>query len=201
MQYRVKGVDTGQRIVHRMLEAPSLALARQSAEQLGLRVLAVRPATRLAALQAPLARRRAFPVLLFSQELTTLLDAGLSLVTALESLTDKEGDAATRKVLQALVGALREGKPFSAALAQFPGTFPDLYVALIQSSERTGAIAGGLARYVSYRKRIDLLTQKIVSASVYPLLLLCAGLAVLLFLLGYTEALTIFCVSRSMRLR
>ena len=185
MQFQVKAVDTGQRIVHQRIEASSLAIAREAAEQMGLRVLAVRPAARLQALRTPLARRRPFPLLLFSQELATLLDAGLSLVTALESLADKEGDAATRKLLQALVRALHEGKAFSAGLAQFPDTFPDLYIALIQSSERTGAISGGLARYVSYRTRIDLLTQKIVSASVYPALLLCAGLGVLLFLLGY----------------
>ncbi|HZN47456.1 MAG TPA: type II secretion system F family protein [Ramlibacter sp.] len=185
MQYQVKAVDAGQRIVQQSMEAANLALARQAAEQLGLRVLTVRPASRLQALRTPLARRRPFPLLLFSQELATLLDAGLSLVTSLESLADKEGDAATRKVLQALVRALHEGKPFSAALAQFPATFPDLYVALIQSSERTGALSGGLARYVAYRRRVDLLTQKIVSASVYPALLLCAGMGVLLFLLGY----------------
>ena len=185
MQFQVKAVDARQRIVHQMVDAASTQTARQAAEHLGLRVLAIRPAARLQVLRLTAARRRAFPLLLFTQELATLINAGLSLITALESLAEKESDAATRKLLTELVRALYEGKSLSAALAQFPGTFPDLYVALIQSSEKTGAISGGLARYVTYRTRIDLLTQKIVSASVYPALLLLAGVGVLMFLLGY----------------
>lgn len=185
MQFQVKAVDARQRIVHQDVEAASTPAARQAAAQLGLRVLAVRPAGRLQGLRIAAARRRAFPLLLFTQELATLINAGLSLITALESLAEKESDADTRKLLGELVRLLYEGKSLSAALAQFPGTFPELYVALVQSSEKTGAISGGLARYVAYRTRIDLLTQKIVSASVYPALLLLAGLGVLLFLLGY----------------
>lgn len=185
MHYQVKAVDAGRRIVRQRVDAASEAQARQAAQHQGLQVLAVHPAARLQALGWPPARRRAFPLLLFSQELSTLLQAGLPLVTALESLSEKEGDAGTRKVLAALVRALREGKPLSAALAQFPALFPDLYVALVQSSEKTGAIGSGLARYIAWRTRTDLLRQKIVSASVYPALLLVAGSGVLLFLLGY----------------
>lgn len=183
MQYQVKAVDGSRAIVQLTLDAASADGARQSAEHQGLRVIAVDPVRRLSGL-AP-GRRREFPLVLFSQELATLTNAGLSLITALESLAEKEHDAATRKVLASLVRLLYEGKSLSAALAQFPETFPALYVALIQSSEKTGAVSGGLARYVAYRTRIDLLTQKIVGASVYPALLLAVGSGVLLFLVGY----------------
>lgn len=183
MQYRVKAVDAARGIVQVTVDAASAEAARQSARHQGLRVMAVDPVRRLS-LRA-LRRRREFPLVLFSQELATLTNAGLSLITALESLAEKEHDAATRKVLASLVRLLYEGKSLSAALAQFPDTFPDLYVALVQSSERTGAVSGGLARYVAYRTRVDLLTQKIVGASVYPALLLLVGAGVLLFLVGY----------------
>src|SRR5690606_27162174 len=63
--------------------------------------------------------------------------------------------------------------------------FPTLYVALVQSSERTGALGDALGRYISYRQRLDLVRQKLVSASIYPLLLLLVGGGVVLFLLGY----------------
>jgi general secretion pathway protein F len=58
-------------------------------------------------------------------------------------------------------------------------------VALVQSSERTGALGDALTRYISYRQRLDLVRQKLVGASVYPLLLLLVGGGVVLFLLGY----------------
>lgn len=185
MQFQVKAVDGGRGILQLTVDAATLEMARQLAEHQGLRVISVAPVRRLAALGASLGRRQDFPLVLFSQELATLINAGLSLITALESLAEKENDAGTRKTLTALVRLLYEGKSFSQALAQFPQTFPDLYVALIQSSEKTGAVSGGLARYVAYRTRIDLLTQKMVGASVYPVLLLLVGTGVLLFLVGY----------------
>ena len=185
MQYRIKAVDGGRGIVQLTLDAGTADAARQLAEHQGLRVIGIAAVRRLPGLAMSLTRRSGFPLVLFSQELGTLINAGLSLISALESLAEKEQDASTRKLLTELVRLLYEGKSFSAALAQFPATFPELYVALIQSSERTGAIGNGLARYVAYRTRIDLLTQKIVSASVYPVLLLLVGMGVLLFLVGY----------------
>lgn len=184
MQYRIKAVAGGG-IVQVTVDAGTAQGACQVAEHQGLRVIGVAPVRRLSGLGPGLPRRREFPLVLFSQELATLVNAGLSLITALESLAEKEQDAATRKVLTSLVRLLYEGKSLSAALAQFPATFPDLYVALIQSSEKTGAVSGGLTRYVAYRTRVDLLTRKIVGASVYPALLLLVGGGVLLFLVGY----------------
>jgi general secretion pathway protein F len=185
VQFQVKGVGAATSIVNLVFEAESLEAARQAAERQGLRVLALSPVRRFSGLGLSSMRHRGFPLVLFSQELSTLINAGLSLITALESLAEKEQDAAIRKVLADLVRLLYEGKAFSLALAQFPAIFPDLYVALIQSGERTGAMSDSLARYVEYRTRIDLLKQKMIGASVYPVLLLLVGSGVLLFLLGY----------------
>src|SRR4051794_12512224 len=185
MQFRIKAVDTGRAVLQLTVDAGNADSARQVVEHQGLRVLAVTPVRTLASLGSVLSSRRDFPLLLFSQELATLVNAGLSLITALESLAEKESEPVTRKLLTSLVRLLYEGKSFSAALAQYPAVFPSLYVALIQSSEKTGAISNGLSRYVAYRTRIDLLTQKMVGASVYPVLLLVVGLGVLLFLVGY----------------
>lgn len=63
--------------------------------------------------------------------------------------------------------------------------FPDLYVALVQSSERTGELQQALGRYVAYQLQVDQVKKKIVSASVYPALLFIVGGGVLLFLLGF----------------
>jgi general secretion pathway protein F len=185
MQFQIKAVDAGKGIINMLLEAPTAEAARQAAEHQGLRVMSLNPKRPLWALGLSLGRRQEFPLVLFSQELATLINAGLSLVNAIESLAEKEEDAGTRRVLNDLARLLYEGKSFSLALCQFPAIFPELYVALIQSSERTGALGEGLSRYVAYRARIELLKQKMVGASVYPALLLLVGSGVLLFLLGY----------------
>jgi len=148
----------------------------------GLQVLSVAPHRSWLPLGA---RKQVFPLVLFSQEMSTLLRAGLSLIDAIESLAEKETQPEHRKVLQDLGRALYEGKSFSQALTLFPSVFPDLYVALVQSSERTGELQQALGRYVAYQLQVDQVKKKIVSASVYPALLLIVGGAVLLFLLGF----------------
>ena len=183
MRYHIKGVGRDAGVVALTLDATSLADARRQAEEQGLRVMSLRTAQRLPALRWQ--RKEVFPLVLFSQELATLLKAGLALIDALESLAEKESDGHARKVLDDLVRALYEGKSLSQALAHAPEVFPELYVALIQSSEKTGDVGAALGRYVAYRGRVDEVRQKIVSAAVYPALLFVVGCGVLLFLIGY----------------
>src|SRR5690554_6014387 len=148
MEFHIKGIDRTASVVELKLQAASAPDAHRLAESQGLRVLSLR-----AARASMLRRRKAdeFPLLLFSQELGTLLHAGLALIDALESLAEKESASPTGKLLEKLVRLLYEGKSFSQALNQFPAVFPPVYVALVQSSEETGAVADALARYVSYR--------------------------------------------------
>ncbi|MBS1191325.1 MAG: type secretion system protein [Rhodocyclaceae bacterium] len=193
MHFQVKAVDAGNDIVSLLLDAPTEIEARQQVEGQGLRVMSLRPARRLPGVGMDLAsglrfrfgRRPDFPLILFSQELATLLNAGLPLVNAIESLAEKEEEPTRRQVLADLTRLLYEGKSFSQALAQLPAFFPELYVALVQSSERTGSLGEALGRYVAYSTRIQQLRQKIVGASIYPALLILVGSGVLLFLLGY----------------
>jgi general secretion pathway protein F len=121
----------------------------------------------------------------FSQELVALLDAGLTLVEGIDTLTEKEPVAGTRHALQQIRARLFEGRTLSAALEEFPLNFPPLYVATVRASERTGSVREALTRYIAYQQQIDLLRKKLISASIYPLVLAGAGLLVTLFLLGY----------------
>ncbi|WP_417615427.1 type II secretion system F family protein [Oceanisphaera sp.] len=183
MHFHIKGVNKQALIVSLTLEASSEADALQLAEQQQVRVLAIRP--KQAWSLGRWRPREAFPLLLFSQELATLLNAGLALIDALESLAEKESTPRASDILSGLVRQLYEGKSFSLALGKFPADFPPLYIALIQSSEKTGTVGESLERYVSYHRRMDEIRQKIVSASLYPILLFVVGCGVLLFLIGY----------------
>jgi general secretion pathway protein F len=121
----------------------------------------------------------------FSQELMALLDAGLTLVESIDTLTEKEPAPGTRRALEQIRARLFEGRTLSDALGELPLSFPPLYIATVRASERTGSIREALSRYVAYQQQIDLLRKKLVSASVYPLVLCAAGLLVTVFLLGY----------------
>ena len=131
------------------------------------------------------ARRAHFPLMLFTQELIALLDAGLSLTEALETLAEKEHKPEARQLIDRLVQTMREGRPFSAALGAQPEVFPALYAATVRAAESTGDLSPALARYVGYQNQIDIVKKKILSASIYPVLLMGVGTLVIGFLLGY----------------
>lgn len=126
-----------------------------------------------------------FPLALFSQELLALLEAGLNLVESIETLAEKEQRTNVKNALDALLQALYQGQTLSAALELQPTIFPILYVATVRASEKTGDLAESLGRYVSYEHQIGLVKKKIVSASIYPILLISVGGVVIFFLMGF----------------
>jgi general secretion pathway protein F len=122
---------------------------------------------------------------LFSQELLALLSAGLGVVEALEALLEKEANPALANVLGRLLAGLREGKRFSSVLAEQGDRFPPLYIGIVKAAEGTSDLPRSLARYIDYQQRIDTVRAKIVSAAIYPMILLAVGGGVSGFLITY----------------
>ncbi|GAA5184857.1 type II secretion system F family protein [Niveibacterium umoris] len=130
-------------------------------------------------------KRPQFSLSLFTQELIALLTAGLSLVESVDTLRQKSDDPLTQQVLGDVLDALQQGKPLSVAMAQQSQHFPELYIATVSSSERTGHLADALRRYHHYDTRLAALRKKIVSALIYPMVIVTIGGGILLFLLFY----------------
>jgi general secretion pathway protein F len=126
-----------------------------------------------------------FPLLLFSQELIALLDAGLGLIEALEALAERHQQDAARTTLHQVLGYLQEGHALSAALERCANAFPPLYVATVRASERTGDLSQALTRFVAYQAQMENLRSKVITSSIYPLMLIIVGGAVTLFLLAF----------------
>ena len=161
----------------------SEAEAVRRAVSRGAKVLSIESATTSDA--AASSRRVRFPLVLFSQELLALLDAGLNLAEALTTLHAKERQPAVRAVQAEVLTALREGRNFSDVLASLPQHFPEVYIATVRASERTGDLPQALSRYIAYQLQFDSIRKKLVSAAIYPAMLLIVGGFVTLFLLGY----------------
>jgi len=180
MRFRLTVLDAGRSVAIHELDAVDEADARRQALARGLRVIALETASRL----APLGRAK-LGLTQFSNELIALLEAGLSLVEAIDALTEKERDDAVRNVLESIRRRLYEGQSLSVALSEAPTTFPPLYVATVRASERSGAIPEALRRFVAYQEQIDVLKKRLINASIYPAVLLGAGTLVVLFLVGF----------------
>jgi general secretion pathway protein F len=183
MHYQVRGLGSDGAILVLEIDARDERDANEQAASRGLAVLSVR---RRAGVGAWLGARRArFPLLLFSQELLALLQSGISLVEAIETLAEKEQRPETRKVLEQLITRLRQGQALSAAMQQSPAAFPALYVATVRAAERTGDLDEALSRFIAYQTQIDSVRKKLISSAIYPVMLIGVGLLVTLFLLGY----------------
>ena len=184
MQYEIKALRSGEGVSLLSIAAQNENDAASLARSKGYTVLGIKAGSGFA---LPKFRKSGnwFPLVLFSQELLALLDAGLSLVEALEALAEKERHAEAKKVFDAIVARLYEGQTLSAALQDFPAVFPPLYVATVRASEKTGGLSEALGRFVAYQSQLDFVRKKIVSASIYPVLLMVVGGLVVLFLMSY----------------
>lgn len=138
-----------------------------------------------APVQQPVHSRRHFPLRLFSQELAVLLDAGIPLLEALQTLRDKESVASVREAVDDVIGQVQQGLPLSSAMARQPQTFDELVRAIVAANEKTGQLAGALAQHARYLGWVEDLRSRLVAAAVYPLMLLGVGMLVILFLLLY----------------
>jgi general secretion pathway protein F len=168
------------------IDASSESEAVRLALRQGWRVLAVGGTQAAgAASPSPSSRAQPFPLLQFSQELLALLEAGLNLGEAIATLHNKEARGSARATLAGIQLALQQGQSFSGTLADFPAIFPDIYVSTVHAAERSGNLPEALARYVAYQLQFDAIRKKLVSAAIYPVMLLCVGTLVTLFLLGY----------------
>jgi general secretion pathway protein F len=182
MRFDILAVDARQQLVALNLDAANAALAADEVRRQGLSLISLQSR----GLRLPLARRsRRFPATLFSMELESLLQAGLNLVEALQTLAEKEGQGERQEVLSGLLAAIHRGEPFSQAVAGFPQHFSPLYVATIKASERTGNMREALARYIAYQEELERVRKKIVSASIYPAILMVVGALVISFLMFY----------------
>ena len=181
MLYEVRGLSTDNRIATFVVDALNESNARDAAQDRAYKVLAVRPAKRSAAR----GRGSNFSLVLFAQEMLALIEAGLSIVEALESMQEKTTPGITGDVAAGLAQALRTGQRFSQALASRPEHFPPLFVGLIQAAETTSDLPAALSRFVDFETRLASVRSKMISAAIYPSILLVVGSGVTFFLLGY----------------
>ena len=183
MQFELKAVRIPDSVVALMFDAVDESDAKAQAAAQGYTVLTVKAKQSWQTWIRP--RRGHFPLMLFSQELLALMNAGLTVVDAVETLAEKEARPESKSVLQQIVAQLYEGRSLSYALHALPAVFPPLYVSTVRASERTGDLAEALSRYIAYQTQVDVVRKKVVSASIYPLLLMGAGGLVTMFLMAY----------------
>ncbi|MEN9662080.1 MAG: hypothetical protein RL324_1029 [Verrucomicrobiota bacterium] len=115
---------------------------------------------------------------LFTQQLASLLNAGLPLVQCLEALQDQTEDPVFRIIIRDVRLDISSGNSFSSSVKKFPKSFPNLFISMVEAGEASGALAEILSKVASYFESSVKLTKKVKSAMTYPIAVI--GLAIAL---------------------
>jgi type IV pilus assembly protein PilC len=183
------GTPSGE-VVTRIVEATGADSARSQLEIDGFRVFSVSSTERglSAVLQTGQhgkhGRVKQGDFLLFNQQLSALLRAGIPVLQSINLLKTRSASANLRAVLADVEDKIRSGVPLSQAF-EMQGIFPKIYTASILSGEQSGALDDVLSRYVEYLKRSVGVSRKLRGALAYPAFLLIAASAMAAFLTLY----------------
>lgn len=122
---------------------------------------------------------------IFTRQLATLIDAGLPLMRSLTTLAKQERNPVMRSTMTNLAASVESGSTFSEALAQHPGIFNKLYVNMVKAGELGGVLEIVLTRLAEFQEKSQKIKGKVVSAMVYPLVVLVIAGLILSFLLVF----------------
>lgn len=122
-------------------------------------------------------------LVVFSQQLSTMVGAGLPIIECLHELVNETESPPLRRALMRVVQDVQSGSTFSQALARHPRIFSELFVALVQAGETGGVLEATLQRIAEALDKEQELREKVKSAFVYPVVVLAVATGVVTFML------------------
>jgi type IV pilus assembly protein PilC len=128
-------------------------------------------------------RVKAKDKVLFSRQLSTLINAGLPLVQSLRSVSEQTTSKPLKVVMAQVIADVEAGSTLSAAMAKHPQVFNQVYVSLIAAGEASGTLDKALERLAIQQEKDADLISKVRGALVYPIIVLCVMMGVLTFML------------------
>ena len=178
--------DASGRVFQQVETAQSEEEARQKLADRGYYVFAVRSQLDLLArlTQGGGRKIRLDDFLIFNQQFHTLVRAGLPILRALDLLTERAGTARLRPILEDVRQRVRAGALLSEAMTA-QGSFPPVYVTVIAAGERSGNLTGVLEQYISYLRTTTGFRSRLITALIYPAVLVAVALTVVSYLATY----------------
>ena len=124
-------------------------------------------------------------LMIFTRQLATLIDSGLPLLRSLNVLSNQERDKVLKKTINALADSVQSGSTFSDALALHPRIFNNLFINMVKAGEVGGVLELVLNRLSEFQEKAAKIKNKILSAMVYPIIVMTMAIGILCFLLVF----------------
>src|SRR6202167_4236219 len=122
---------------------------------------------------------------LFSKQLANLLKSGVTLLKALEVLSEQTKTVYFARVLGEISIGVKSGRSFSACLSDYPAIFSPLFVAMVRAGEEMGKLRQMLNSVADFLKAQEEFSSKVRSAMVYPVFMLVIGVWTVIFILTF----------------
>jgi type IV pilus assembly protein PilC len=172
------------RVVEEVLTASDESSLRSELSKRGLHVFEVRRRGLSRNLSVTGRRhRRRIPIqefVVFNQELAALLKAGLPLLQALDLMLERMANPHFRGVLTEIRDRVKSGEDLSEAFAAYGDLFPRLYPPTLKAGERSGELEQVIRRFLRYTKLVLDAQRRVVSALIYPAVLVCLSIAMII---------------------
>lgn len=182
-----KVADASGRVYSQVEAAQTLDEARQNLVDRGLFVYSVRPQGGFVGAMLQRNRKRAVggtDFLVFNQQFNTLIRAGLPILKSLDLLSDRVAAPRLRPLLAEVRQRVRDGALLSEAL-EAQGSFPKIYTTSVLAGEKSGNLSGVLDYYISYQRVTTGLHKKLLTALIYPTILIFAAVSIVTYIVTY----------------
>ena len=187
--FKYEAVDCEGRSRSGVIEADTPRQVRLSLREQGLIAVRVEALSEKAASRGRMwGLRRGLPLSelsLLTRQMATLLNAGLTIDQTLNAMVEQSDSLYMRQILAGVRSEILAGQTLARAMSQYPSVFPDFYQTLVQSGEQSGQLSRVLVKLADYMEDRHALRQKVVLAFIYPAVVTCVALAVVIGLLAY----------------
>ncbi len=124
-------------------------------------------------------------VIYFAHQMAIMIDTGVPISEALESITDQVANPSFKAILRDITDAVQGGVEFSTALARHPRVFPTIMVSLMKAAEVSGTLGQMLEKVSEYLTKEQRITKQVKGALMYPAFMICMTIGVTVFLLTF----------------
>ena len=186
--YIYKARDTSGKLVKGIMEAIGREELVEKLHKMGFmatRVKEALPGVSVEPLFGKLKRINTEDMIIFNVQLSNMINAGISILASLDMLQKQVENRKLKNIIGDISREIESGDSFSQALSRHPATFSKLFVNMVRAGEASGKLDIVLTRFSEFAEHQEDLKQKIKGALFYPVILLCAGVAVTLFIVTF----------------
>jgi type IV pilus assembly protein PilC len=184
-RFKYTAIDKLGNTVSGMLTASTAGIARLEVSGLGLQPVAIEQ--RKSLLEFEITRKKVKPhlVMSFSRQLGVFIRSGIPIIDALEIIENDTTDKLFKRTLAEMSAALQAGESFARTARAHPEAFPPYFIGMLESAELSGSLDSVLVQLADYMERDQEARKKITGALIYPMVVLCMAIVVVIVLAAF----------------